>query len=565
MKPLHNNKLLTDVVKQIFYYADSLCVLEYNVHGVDSYIIECGKTFYLFDIDFYYWDVPERVLCNAYVLFVNDEDALEDTLSTGSEKHLLNSHSTLLIITNKNISVYADLFFEYCWKNDVNILVLETMKQPLSPFNTSEYFLDFNKFSLYSVMERKTITNITKNVWTPKKMHQILKNEIIVLAAMYPPLVTKINGEMTGAEVEILKLATPGWTINYQIPENKNNLTHYYFLRKYISSIRDGYLDIDLGIGGFWMTHYYQCSYPYYTHCKTFLVHKPKLLPTYSFQFQYFHLLTWLLYFSMILCISLFLKISSCNGWRKETYSFYNSIFTTVRFAASQPIPKLPTQNKLSLRLLLLTWLIVSLLFTTYFGAALQMALRIPRYQKTINNAEDMVKENIKWFDDSYLTKELLELSGDEFFGKLSKLFVFDRNKSRINLEMRKGKYAIPTNILADTLLSGTETLDDYGKNNLKVIRCLAKWFNAFAYPKNSPLSDYFNLKVMHITEYGFPGYWLRYFIVNKDVLFMSKFFVKQTSETFQYLTFERFHGSFLFLLTGIAMAIISFGIELYV
>jgi hypothetical protein len=527
-----------------------------------------------------------NITCDGYIFESNDVNTTKNMFSNRTINLYFQPHKRILFFTE--IWRYFDISTIHAataWQ-DLDLVIVEVEKNERNGDRKQTLLHEESQINVVLVGLEKVIRQndtfnaeyLTKEKWKPEKVLKKYGFNFSVIYFDCPPyfLSHKNYSVYEGVEMEMVKVMTRNWPINYKFVEVEAT-TNNFFLNSFTNIINNkGDLATCSHIRQ--RTHpEMERSYPYARTCITFLVPRPVLLSDITFLVQPLQLSLWIAYFAILIIVSLFLKLMETQGFRDDTKTLTNylcedvfqSIISVLRVGSSGSMIRTPKSDQVAARVLSIVLLVFCMLLSTYYSAGLTISLRFPRYSYSINTLEDFVKYDVKWQSTQNFSflNYYWENTQTRIIVEMAKRFVFAGDTPEAMKRLNEMKYALLVGKLDGTdadYLGFADKVDDYGRKHLTTMSDgnMGCFDVSFPLRINSPFLDSIDKSILHIQEFGFIHYWYKEFVSKPKYRFMKLFFQKPLPQDFRIINLSRMQGSLYFLLLGHLFATFIFFLE---
>ncbi|XP_068910575.1 uncharacterized protein [Tenebrio molitor] len=527
-----------------------------------------------------------NITCDGYIFESNDVNTTKNMFSNRTINLYFQPHKRILFFTE--IWRYFDISTIHAataWQ-DLDLVIVEVEKNERNGDRKQTLLHKESQINVVLVGLEKVIRQndtfsaeyLTKEKWKPEKVLKKYGFNFSVIYFDCPPyfLSHKNYSVYEGVEMEMVKVMTRNWPINYKFVEVEAT-TNNFFLNSFTNIINNkGDLATCSHIRQ--RTHpEMERSYPYARTCITFLVPRPVLLSDITFLVQPLQLSLWIAYFAILIIVSLFLKLMETQGFRDDTKTLTNylcedvfqSIISVLRVGSSGSMIRTPKSDQVAARVLSIVLLVFCMLLSTYYSAGLTISLRFPRYSYSINTLEDFVKYDVKWQSTQNFSflNYYWENTQTRIIVEMAKRFVFAGDTPEAMKRLNEMKYALLVGKLDGTdadYLGFADKVDDYGRKHLTTMSDgnMGCFDVSFPLRINSPFLDSIDKSILHIREFGFIHYWYKEFVSKPKYRFMKLFFQKPLPQDFRIINLSRMQGSLYFLLLGHLFATFIFFLE---
>jgi hypothetical protein len=527
-----------------------------------------------------------NITCDGYIFESNDVNTTKNMFSNRTINLYFQPHKRILFFTE--IWRYFDISTIHAataWQ-DLDLVIVEVEKNERNGDRKQTLLHEESQINVVLVGLEKVIRQndtfsaeyLTKEKWKPEKVLKKYGFNFSVIYFDCPPyfLSHKNYSVYEGVEMEMVKVMTRNWPINYKFVEVEAT-TNNFFLNSFTNIINNkGDLATCSHIRQ--RTHpEMERSYPYARTCITFLVPRPVLLSDITFLVQPLQLSLWIAYFAILIIVSLFLKLMETQGFRDDTKTLTNylcedvfqSIISVLRVGSSGSMIRTPKSDQVAARVLSIVLLVFCMLVSTYYSAGLTISLRFPRYSYSINTLEDFVKYDVKWQSTQNFSflNYYWENTQTRIIVEMAKRFVFAGDTPEAMKRLNEMKYALLVGKLDGTdadYLGFADKVDDYGRTHLTTMSDgnMGCFDVSFPLRINSPFLESIDKSILHIREFGFIHYWYKDFVSKPKYRFMKLFFQKPLPQDFRIINLSKMQGSLYFLLLGHSFATFIFFLE---
>jgi hypothetical protein len=567
----HNNRIdfIRKLIESSFINASCLYFIEEDLN-YSNLISQALMGLQLISVLYNNFEILKTVSCDGYILISNNERSVKELFSPKTINTVFKPHSRVLWFTEQLRYPEGTELSEATELHNVDLIIIE--ENQINPtLVEAETF-----FRVTSVYHRATINKgysikrkyLKKRPWLPEVVLPKFNQSLSVVLFECPPYViwSRRRKIYDGIDIKILNEVTKNWPVRYIFLTQSKDSAEFLYTKALMRVVDN---KNDLAVCSQWQISSYKHdiakTVQYTTTCRRFLVPRSELLPNYTFVFHPLQLNLWVVYCLLLLFLP-FVMVKTSNifdGFRVgKSYlkrDFSLAVTYTVRVFSSGAVNRVPLSHQFSLRLLIIALSIFCMLFSTYYSAGLTISLRFPRFSKEIVTLKDVAESDLKWLESNDHLKNFV---GSDLGAR------FERRKGikEGNEKLRSHKYMVTVQVQPgndENYVMFSETLDEYGKSNLKVMsEDIACFYCLFPLKVNSPYLNIFNDAVNKFNEYGFVNHWYKHSLNKKKFAYMRKFFQRYSSEVFQNIDFQKFRGIFYILLLGNALAGIVFCLE---
>ncbi|KAJ4438094.1 hypothetical protein ANN_14033, partial [Periplaneta americana] len=310
---------------------------------------------------------------------------------------------------------------------------------------------------------------------------------------------------------------------------------------------------------------------PWTHYCLTFLVPRKPL----SFHFAFLRTFQPLLWFAITLVTLgttlIYWLLSHCKQMNRshtisEPHSLAEALLIAVGLLSLSSFPEQKSHAG-TLRPLIVSWSVFSLLMTTALSSGLVSHLTRPSATAQLNTVRDLVEAGITW-GQTYRQEHLgLFNPEDHWHVKFADRFVLEPNQYARVTRIRKGNYAVLGGKLDGTapyFMEG-DTLKDTGLlPHLHVMdECLARQYAALGLIKGSSLTEPVSRMLSWLLETGLVQHWQADLVRDHGNPEIKLLFQTAHQTGPQQLTWTHLEDVFLLLCTGLVAAAVMFVMEI--
>lgn len=180
--------------------------------------------------------------------------------------------------------------------------------------------------------------------------------------------------------------------------------------------------------------------------CGTFLVPKPHRITHASYMYLPLSSTVWWVLISFLIGTTLlhylFLRIWTKNSRRNRYEIFGRTFLDAINILTSHGIPKIFA--RISIRILITSWLMLSLLLGAAYSTKYTSLLTLPMYTKAVDNLKDFLDAGLFWGEvgerDAWMEEFLV--SSDPLHRELPKRIVVEKDFSERLKYIPEGRYA---------------------------------------------------------------------------------------------------------------------------
>lgn len=372
-----------------------------------------------------------------------------------------------------------------------------------------------------------------------------------------------------GAEFRFLKELTRGWNVNIYDrhflfdkgdtwDEVAEDVEHRRTMMGMCSMwlIEDKYRRLDL-------SHYFSHL------CGTFLVPKPMQITQASYIYLPLNAGLWFMILGTLFATALlyFYMTQTVSDNHTVLENLTRSFLDVINIVTSHGLPKII--EKLSIRLLIISWMMLSLLLGTAYSTKYTSILTQPLYTKAVDTVKDFIEEGLFWGEvgDRESWKKEFLATGNEYYMELPNRMIEEKDLSERLEYIPKGHYARYVKILGNNYVTDTETFAPLA-NQLRLMKtCVDNYYTVFPFAKNSPYTAFVNRKIAQFTDAGIIDHWFNLMTIKYGKSYMAGLFDKnreKTSAETQSLVLNNVVGGFYLLGIGLTVSAVAFIFELY-
>ncbi|KAL3272687.1 hypothetical protein HHI36_014151 [Cryptolaemus montrouzieri] len=564
---LSKNENLQGILFKIIQEGETLCFVNKNDSDIGNLVRSVSLhdlSISIYGFDFITFDVH----CTSYILALGVLE-LGGNIDSLEFSRKFKSNSNILVVINDITHLDFSSIHQISLKQGFNIKVLEVKNQSDGSILQQSNELDF---ILYSTLEQKIFDTtvcpddayliLPSFNWDPLNELKKLNQSFQVVGFSCPPFVTFHDNNLTGLDVELIKLIFRNWPIHFRILNDTinpyNDLKLLLQNRTADMSSCSSWLTIELLIAKYGLSPYY------HENCFSFVVHKPSRLPDATFMYQCFRLSLWC-FIIFVICfvvvsMTIFQKI--CTEEKMDIEKIF--ILISSRLVGNSFKERLTSRSKV-LKYILILWCLCSLIIITYYNAGLTSILQYPRVDLQVNSIKDMIKMSIYWLERKNVGIQSFLRTLGGIHDKIADLFIFEKDAATINSQLRTGKFAIRVEVLPGRGLRHHEVLDEYGRTHMKVLPgCFMKHYCVFVLQKNSPYHYFLSRKLLEVISYGFVDILFKKMIDKQHKKIVEGFFTVYIGDENNILSLSKIQGGFWLIMIGWLLAVIYFIYEKY-
>ncbi|PNF19833.1 hypothetical protein B7P43_G12501 [Cryptotermes secundus] len=307
----------------------------------------------------------------------------------------------------------------------------------------------------------------------------------------------------------------------------------------------------------------FDLTIPWTHYCQTFLV--PRHGPSFRFAFLHtFQPILWILITIVTLCIALIFWLLS--HFEQRPQGILDTMLTAVGILCLSSFPGLQTQLG-SLRPLVASWSLFSLLLTTALSSGLVSHLTQPAPTTQLNSVRDLVESGLTWgqaYTQEHSTFFNLE---DPWHAEFAIRFKLESYPHERESRVREGHYAILGGKLdgSERYFMEGDTLKDTGLlSQLRVMsECLICQYAALGLTKGSSLLQPVNCVLRWLLEAGLVEHWQTDLVQDFGNPEIKALFQKAQWKGPQQLSLTHLEDVFMLLCIGLAAATLVFLTEI--
>lgn len=401
-----------------------------------------------------------------------------------------------------------------------------------------------------------------------------------------------------GAEIRFLKEIGRGWKVNI-------------FDRTFLFDKSDTWdtvaRDVEqgrtmMGMCSMWLIEEkyrrMDLSTPFSHLCGTFLVPKPVQITHASYIYLPLSSTVWLSVLCILITTGLLYTLMHhylTDNQRETVFEHLSRAFLdVVNIVTAHGLPKII--QKMPIRLLIMSWVLMSLLLGTAYSTKYTAILSQPMYTKAVDDLNEFLEEgdyDPNCFNDFPINKTLgtssslfksglfwgevgdrtgwknqYLYSGNPLLVKLVDKMIVEKTLEERVEYIPTGRYARYVKILGNNYVTDTETFAPVAHHLRLMKSCIDKPYTVFPFSKNSPYPRYVNRKLGMLMSSGITDHWFNLMSINYGKSYMAGLFdknhVKQRTEMLS-LEVKNVIGAFYLLGIGLTLAFIAFICEIIV
>nr|CAD7454156.1 unnamed protein product [Timema tahoe] len=424
-----------------------------------------------------------------------------------------------------------------------------------------------SRYEILNLMRGHLYENYQRNVSLKIRQRKYLKSnllkdhrEINISLFECPPFVIYIHSEENrteieydGIEVRMIRAILSGWKIRWRpltdLPSNKTSISGYKKL----------YLDIrkrrsDVALCSLWMTYgrmtVIDMTIPWERLLLTFLVPRPKKLPAGMLICLAWSGDSWRNFlFSLIFFTIVLLMFSKISPGKNLHENIVVVIFDIIAISVGNS-PSSVTCLPNCLRILFLSWALLSLLAMTSYSTEYTSLLSSPPYSSPIDSVEDLVNKGLYWGEDTFGRDAKLRYTEDKYILEFADRFRLETDKGQREDRVSRGDYAIFSQVLSGILIEENSMSETVRSSVRMMQQPLIALPIAIGLQKNSPYKPFFDEKISQMIEAGLIDHWGKCLARTYGLFPLS-----QTTDEPEPLRFDSFEGAFYLLGFGLILA----------
>lgn len=495
-----------------------------------------------------------------FILFSqNQEDLFEIIQNLKNEDAIwpnCNNPTDKVVIVLLSYSNLREIFLKLWELNIINTIIIAPVRENFklikaNPFdNSNNCGKNIQKFTNILCSE----TNIKINFLNiPKKLTNCSFKTFLFYKLYIYPLFGNVSNGFSGVLLEPLKLVAERTDLNLIFLEDvgekiqkqliNNNI---YFVDNLIENNTMDY--ILYPVIAFMDTCNHTISY--YHDSYFWVVPKERKLSNVEILAVIFAWSTWIGIIVAISVISIcwwyFIKLQNINARN----TFVKSLMDMFSLALGYGLKNIPAS--VSLKALLVAYLIFVIHIILYYQTKLSSLLTRPPFEKGINTIEELIDSNLVVKVLPYL-KNRLANSTDAFTKRVYNKLIYRTHGEDYNVLDAIANYR---NIASPILKI---ILEEYHSSKVKAISktFLVNFDTSIRHRIGDPLIPRIEQLLVYISESGFSVKWSRQC---KKIVFQNE--MEENTEIV--LTFQHLQGSFVILVTGLCLAFLIFLAELF-
>jgi hypothetical protein len=499
--------------------------------------------------------------CAGYIILSNTANHINHIFTSSRINQFFEPHKRVLLVTKESTSLKKTEIELATALHDLDLIIIQNTKMESAILWKEDEELFFNTTIPYDVMSSR------KPKWHPELLLSKYNRSICVALFNCKPFAffDEATQSYDGVEIKMLNAILQNWPIRYNFIVNKNS--KHLFVEVF-TQVNENKCDV--GICAQWQqaVHGFDIgkTIEYTRTCQRLIVPRPQLLPNSTFIFHSLHTDFWILYFVTLIISSFVIHITS-KIFKTLKSGFEDDILLPfihmLRIFSLGALTRIPYSTQISVRFLMINLFIFCILASTIYSTGLTILLRFPRFSGNINNIQDVIENNLRWLDYSDWMKNWMLNTGNEKLEKLAYLFDRHTTISQDNKKLRQKSHGAMVQMTPGYYVMFSETLDEYGRSNLKVINeNIACFYTVFTMKRNSAFVNIFNKAIFMLIESGLVDYWFGTFVRKRENRYMETFFQQYSQEVHQNIDLEKLQGAFYFLCLGLITATLAFFVE---
>ncbi|GAB0090954.1 uncharacterized protein DMENIID0001_057390 [Sergentomyia squamirostris] len=345
---------------------------------------------------------------------------------------------------------------------------------------------------------------------------RLYPREINITLFHCPPFVIinhdNVTNETTydGVEYNLIESITEGW--NRGIVQRGFGDPKISPWTQIVKDVQSGEANVALCSPWLNIKHYRvtDLSQSYDQQCLTFLVPRPRIVTAASYIYLPFSGKVWFAYIACLIGIALILHYFVNRDFiRSNDLSSLEVVFLEViNIATSHGATRFPRQ--VPIKILLTSWLAISLLLSTAYCTGYTSLLTTPRFTKPIDTIADFLDQGLSWSDrnkDDLLYSEL-KVSESQMIRNLAERYDINKNDPGHLDKIASGKYAKFVKILSNNYVTDTETYASHAHHLRLMKECFYKYYVVILFKKKSPYTVYFTYHLTKHHEVGLVAHW---------------------------------------------------------
>ncbi|KAJ6643303.1 hypothetical protein Bhyg_08262, partial [Pseudolycoriella hygida] len=394
------------------------------------------------------------------------------------------------------------------------------------------------------------------------------------------------NFSFNGIEYQLVREITKNWKIRYILrDESKTGISPWITMFDDLKN-----RTADIAMCSIWISVFddkYDVS-GYYNHeCNTLLIPKPKRLSEMTAIYKSLSGKVWLT-FGLLFSATGFLLWSTAMvgiGDRSAYVSLSRTFLEIMNIATLHGVNTL-RQQQISVKILLMSWIIVCSLFGICYTTVYTSRLSKPGYTKVIDTIEDFIENGMKCFTFEMLNfgfkhfidmlwgshhsyadfQSSLSASSNPAYHELNRRIVVFQNNDEAKAALASGKFGVYAGLSNDKYFvtyDWNEQLNLLSSFRLMRKACIFNYYTVFALQKFSPYTEIFSHYALQFQEHGITQFWFSK--VYRDKVWLNKFLENYPKENNEptVLRFVGISGILLLLFVGHILSTVVFTYEI--
>ncbi|XP_037045738.1 uncharacterized protein LOC119081103 [Bradysia coprophila] len=376
---------------------------------------------------------------------------------------------------------------------------------------------------------------------------------------------------MDGTEFRFVQEMTKNWNKTFKFRDF--SLVKY---NPYVAILDDlASRDSDMSMCALWLIEdtykRFDLSTFYEDQCLVLLVPKPMKLNEATAIYTTLHAYVWLLvlffFLWYIVSLNVVAKIESqLNGSTSAFVNFAVTVIETISAATSHSVTRFPN-DQLSVKIILMSWILLSLWLGICYTTIYASRLAKPSYDKPINTIRQVVDHDLyicnAYFDESTMIP-LRESANADHRELGNRSIVYGENVEYRRQLIVEQKCAIFEARITEHYVSLRKF-----QNDLDLLpiyrtfkRCITNHFTGFAFQKYSPYTKLFNYHIRRYQEHGIIHKWETDILQTpQEMKTLFDDYPEQTNSLHS-ITIINVSGAFFLLGIGLSCSAIIFFVE---
>lgn len=304
---------------------------------------------------------------------------------------------------------------------------------------------------------------------------------------------------LTGLEYKFVSEVTEHWNVTYAFEDKKWVAAFDILSNRTSDMFMCSVWLTESHIKKFDLTHYFDQQ------CLTMMVPRQKHFNEVAALYAALEPEVWILFTVSFVVVVVLLTAISRFGHRIKMYESHGlpyrdaiKSFTEItNLTTTHGVSSFPTQTPI--KITITTWLIFSLFFGLWYSSGYTSLLTSPPSSRAINTIQDFTEHKLSWgeIEDVQNMKCFLRRYNDTYFTALANSAVEEKSEQERIQNIESGKFGYMVTTFYDRFISNVPLKETSKLVPLRTMQsCVIKFFTGFAFPKNSPYTEYFSSKL---------------------------------------------------------------------